>query len=121
LIIIKSLKKNKTENINSQEKINKNSPLILRIISLGGMPPSVGFFPKIIIIFLLIKRLKKILLVSFFLLSSSIIRIISYLRLLIKTMTKSKKKSKFKILKSNLIIHKTQIIFIPIIILILPI
>jgi len=120
LLILLTLKKDKIENINSQEKTEKNSPLLFRMISLGGIPPTVGFFPKIIVIFLIIKTSKKTLILIPFILLSTVIRIISYLRLLTKTMIKRKKKSKFKRIKNNLFFHKAQLLFFPTIIIIFP-
>lgn len=66
---------NKTISINKTKKIN----LYLIILSLGGMPPLLGFFPKIIVIsgVLLTSRI----LLPLALVASSIVNLYFYLRM----------------------------------------
>nr|YP_009926434.1 NADH dehydrogenase subunit 2 [Lysmata amboinensis]QNH68777.1 NADH dehydrogenase subunit 2 [Lysmata amboinensis] len=98
----------------------KSSPLklylFLSLLSLGGLPPFLGFFPKLLVISVLTTQ-NNILWVSI-LLMSALLTLFFYVRITISSVTLLTPKSKFSTkaqpLKSNLPLAFTLVNFIPI-------
>lgn len=113
----------------SNKNYKINFILITNILSIGGLPPFIGFFPKIIIIINIIKS--KILLLIIIILITNLINLYYYIRIIYSTLilnfTKNKsiiesfynKNSLNKLIVKNILIkvsYLTNIAFFPLLI-----
>ena len=112
LQLANEIKNRKMENIASEENQRKKSLLTLVILSLAGIPPFIGFFPKIGTVALSPKVNQLISLIIFILLIT-ILRTLVYTRIIIKSLAKSVRKSsreRNKQPSKNLLISNTILI-----------